>query len=142
MVILAEDQANELGRIHDIERFRKPLRGCLMCSHDHKKAIHPRFHKPTVREGDQWWCIDDHKIVVLPSFLQEFSKARQLQHSIRGRHRVAHWQDVEVKWPARVHALLYGMHWLQDRPYQAVATDVTYAEVSKYGRAAQVSLHQ
>jgi hypothetical protein len=136
MVILVEDQANELGRIHDIERFRKPLRGCLMCSHDHKKAVHPRFDKPTIREGDQWWCIDDHIIVVLPGFLQEFPKARQLQHSIRERHGVAHWQDVKVEWKARVYALLEGMLWLQDCPYQAFSNDVAYAEAGQYGRAA------
>jgi hypothetical protein len=69
MIILVEDQANELGRVHDIECFCKPLRGRLMCSHDYKKAVHPRFDKPTVREGEQWWCIDNHIIVVLPCFL-------------------------------------------------------------------------
>jgi hypothetical protein len=97
MVILIEDHANELGRVHDIERFCKPLRGRLMCSHDHKKTVHPRFDKPTVREGDERRCIDDHIIVVLPCFLQEFPKTRHLKYSIRGRHGVAHWQDVEIK---------------------------------------------
>jgi len=136
MVILVEDQANELVRVHDIERFCKPLRGCLMCSHDHKKAVHPWFDKSAVREGDQRRCIDDYIIIVLPCFLQELPKARQLKHSIGGRHGVAHWQDVEVECQARVYDLLEGMSWLKDRPYQACSTDVAYAEVGKHGRAA------
>jgi hypothetical protein len=136
MIILVEDQANELGRVHDIERFCKPLRGRLMCSHDHKKAVQPRFDKATVREGDQRRRIDDHIIVVLPCFLQELPKARQLQHSIRGRYGVAHGQDVEVEWQARVYNLLEGTPWLQNHPYQAFSTNAAYSEVAKYGRAA------
>jgi len=136
MVILVEDQANELGRVHDIERFCKLLRGRLMGSHDHKKTVHPRLDKPAVREGDQRRCIDDHIIVVLPCFLQEFPKARQLKHSIRRRYRVAHGQDVEVEWQARVYNLLEGTPWLQNHPYQAFSTHAAYSEVPKYGRAA------
>src|SRR5262249_37537921 len=136
MVILVEDQANELGRVHDIERFCKPLWGRLMCGHDHKKAVYPRFDKPAVREGDQRRCIHDHIIVVLPCFLQEFPKARQLKHSIWRRHGVVHWQDVEIECQARVYDLLKGIYWLQDRPYQAFSTEVAYAEGGEYGRAA------
>ena len=76
MVILVQDQANELGRVHDMERFRKQLRGRLVRRHDHKKAVHPLFDKPTIHKGDQRWCIDDNIVIVLPCFLQEFSTAR------------------------------------------------------------------
>jgi hypothetical protein len=112
MVILVQYQANELGRVHDMERFRKQLRGRLVRRHDHKEAVDPRFDKPAVREGDQRRCIDNNIVVVLPRFLQEFSKARQLEHIIRGSQGVARWQDVEVEWQAWVHYPLEGKRWL------------------------------
>jgi len=49
MVILVEDQANELGRVHDIERFCKQLRGRLVRSHDHKKAVHIEYCENIMR---------------------------------------------------------------------------------------------
>jgi hypothetical protein len=117
MVVLVEDQTNELDRVQATESFCKSLRGRLMGSHNHQKAVHPRLDKSAVREGDQRRCIDDHIIVILLCFLQEFPKARQLKHSIRGRYGVAHGQDVEVEWQARVYNLLEGTPWLQNHPY-------------------------
>jgi hypothetical protein len=35
-----------------------------------------------------------------------------------------------------VYDLLETLRWFQDLPYQAFSTDIAYAEVGKYGRAA------
>jgi len=136
MVILVQDQANDLGRVQAMERFRKQLRGRLVRRHDHKEAVDPRFDKPAVREGDQRWCIDNNIVVVLPCFLQEFSKARQLEHIIRGSQGVARWQHVEVAWQAWVHDPREGKRWLQDCPYQAFPTSAADPEVGEQSRAA------
>jgi hypothetical protein len=43
MIILVQDQANKLGRVHDMERFCKLFRGRLVRRHNYKEAIDPLF---------------------------------------------------------------------------------------------------
>jgi hypothetical protein len=41
----SSSQANELGRVHDMKRFRKQLRVRLVRRHDHKKAVYIRHYR-------------------------------------------------------------------------------------------------
>src|SRR5437899_6841975 len=78
-IVAVENQAHNLGRLRDVQRFFEELAGRPVSRHHDEEAIHPFAENPTVGNRHEWRGVDDDVVISPASLRQELPEPGRLQ---------------------------------------------------------------
>src|SRR5207253_1412821 len=88
-IIAVEDQAHNLGRLRNVQRFLEKLAGRPVSRDRDKKPVHASPDDPTIGEGHEGRGVEDDVVVLLTSLREELAEPGGLQHLVGGRRKAA-----------------------------------------------------
>src|SRR3989454_2584148 len=83
-IVAVENQAHNLGRLRDVQRFFEKLTGRPVSRHHDEEAIHPFAENATVGNRHEWRGVDDDVVISPASLPPELPQPGRLPHLLGG----------------------------------------------------------